>query len=125
MDSPHIYANATKEELRELNEQGWYHGYVSKEQAEAGLKSQVEDNGFLVRLFSSRLILSMRIWGWVSHTVIHHNRQGYRLDMKEEVFKSVPDMIQHYKNHPIENTGQVLGTGIARVPSSEFLSHSY
>ena len=94
----------------------WYHGNITKEQAEAGLKGQATDNGFLIRASGKSLLLSKRIHGWVSHDIIHCSPRGYQLDGKDKVFKSVPNMITHYQRHPIDGT-QVLGTAIATVPS--------
>ena len=64
-------------------------------------------------------MLSKRILGWVSHDIIHQSPKGYQLDDKDDTFASIPEMIAHYQDHAVGDFGQVLGTGIATVPSGK------
>ena len=110
----------TEAEQRELHQHAWYHGCITQLQAEAALKSQTDNNGFLVRVLEDNAVLSKRICGWVSHDTIHRRPGGgYRLERQETVFTSIPEMIAHYQSNPVDNHGQVLGTGIATVPSGQ------
>ena len=111
--------NATRKS-KNLTKHSWYHSNITKEQAEAALRLS-NDNGFLVRISTDSLVLSKSLWGWLSHDIIHHSPSGYRLDGKEEAFKSVPEMITHYQHHPIDGS-KVLGTAITTVPSGEHTS---
>ena len=96
----------------DLLKHSWYHGRISEEQANAAL-SMGNNNTFLVRQSSNALILSKRVNGWKSHDIIHRSPEGYRLEGKEKVFKSVSELIEHYQKFPIKESGnQVLGSGI-------------
>ena len=72
-------------------------------------------NRFVVRHSGKELVLSKCIRGWKSHDIIHRSPLGYRLDGKELVFRSVPEMIAHYQQHPIK-FNQVLGEAIESIP---------
>lgn len=107
----------TKGEPEGISKHSWYHGNITKDQAEAALRLS-DDNGFLVRVSGDNLVLSKRhTGGWRSHDIIHRSPRGYRLEEKVEWFQSVLDMISYYQHHPIDGT-QVLGTPIITVPSS-------
>ena len=72
-----------------------------------------------MRVAQNNLILSKSINGWISHDIIQRSFKGYQLEYGDRIFKSVPEMIAHYQHYPIEGT-QMLGTGVATVPSSEY-----
>ena len=93
-----IYFKGKPVDLMKCN---WYHGNVSEEQAKITLESMQFCNSFLVRHLENKLILSCRFLGWISHDIIHRSPGGYHLEGKEEEFKSVPEMIKHYKKFPI------------------------
>ena len=63
----------------------------------------------MVRQSASNLILSKRMFGWVSHDIIHRSPEGYRLEGKEKVFESVAEVIVHYQQFPITGD-QILGS---------------
>lgn len=98
----------------------WYHGNITKQQAEIATNKFGNTNKFLVRGTSKILILSKRIRGWPSHDVIHRGPGGYHLKGRKKVFKNVPQMIAHYQKCPIEND-QVLGKAAEKYshPSDE------
>ena len=98
----------SKGEPTDLIKYNWYHGNISEEQAEIALSAGT-DNAFLVRHSGNKLILSYRIRGWNVHDIIHRSPEGYHLEGKEKVFRTVPGMIEHYKQFPIQKD-QVLGT---------------
>ena len=100
-----IYSKGKPTDLMKYN---WYHGNISEEQAEVAI-SYGESNTFFVRHTENKLILSYKIRGWKSHDIIHRSPKGYHLEGKEKVFKTVPEMIDHYKQFPICGD-QVLGT---------------
>ena len=85
----------------------WYHGNISEEQADIALKYG-SSNIFLVRHSENQIILSYTTSGWISHDLIHCSPEGYLLERKEKVFKTVAEMIEHYKQFPIRKK-QVLG----------------
>ena len=82
----------SKGERLELLNYNWYHGKITEEEADIAL-SRGNTNTFLVRQSGHHLILSQRIRGYRSHNIIHCNPGGYRLDGKEDVFKTVPEMV--------------------------------
>ena len=54
----------------------------------------------------------------MSHDVILHSPEGYRLEGKERVFETVPDMIVHYQQFPIDvHQLQVLGRATDHILS--------
>ena len=99
----------------DLMKYDWYHGNITREQADLAIRQSGNSNLFLVRNSGHTLILSKQIRGWNSHDTIHHSPEGYHLEGKQEVFKSVPEMIAHYQRHPIMDD-QVLGRGVTYIP---------
>ena len=114
-----IISAYAKGEPEDLTKHSWYHGNITKQQAKAGLKRQEFDNRFLVRVSDNNLILSKCINGWISHDIIQRSPKGYQLEHRNRIFKSVSEMIAYYQHHPIKGK-QMLGTGVATVPSSEY-----
>ena len=115
-DLPHHYATIndsgiySKGKPTDLMKYNWYHGNISEEQTEIAL-NYGSSNIFFVRHSGNKLILFYRISGWRSHDIIHRSPEGYRLEGTEKVFRSVPDMIEHYKKFPIRGK-QVLGYAV-------------
>ena len=107
-----IYSKGKPTDLMKYN---WYHGNISVEQAEI-VFNYGADNTFLVRHSGNKLTLSYIIRGWNVHDIIHRSPEGYRLEGKEKVFRSVPGMIEHYKKFPIRGE-QVLGSAVDKVLS--------
>ena len=95
----------------DLMKYDWYHGSISEEQAE-GVLARSPNNAFLVRDSHKNLMLSKRINGWPSHDIIHRSPLGYHLEGKEEMFKSVPEMIAHYQQFPIRHSHHILGGAV-------------
>ena len=104
IDDSAIYSKGKPTDLMKYT---WYHGNISKEQADTALSAQ-KGNTFFVRHLGKKLILSYRTLGWISHDIIHRSPEGYHLEGKEKVFKSVAEMIHQYKKFPIKGK-QVLG----------------
>ena len=92
----------------------WYHGNISKEQADIAIAGNM--NRFLVRHSENKLILSYITTGWKSHDIIHRTPEGYRLEGKEKVCKTVHELTEYYQQHPIRR-GQVLGNPADKVSS--------
>ena len=85
---------------------------MNDEKAEMALE-QGDHNKFLVRQYSENLFLSSKRKGWIHHHLIIYNTDGYRLKERENVFKTIPEMIYYYSTCPI-NSNQVLGIGCGR-----------
>ena len=101
--------------------ENWYHGNISEEQADIAI-ADGNINKFLVRHSDNKLILSHVTRGWKSHDTIHHSSEGYHLEGKEEVFKTVSEMIQHYKLFPITKD-QILGKAVDKTLSGKCYTH--
>ena len=117
-DLPHHYKTSgiySKGKPTDLMKYNWYHGNISEEQAEVAI-SYGESNTFFVRHTENKLLLSYKIEGWKLHDIIHRSPKGYYLEEKEKVFKTVPEMIDHYKQFPISEE-QVLGTAVDKALS--------
>ena len=100
-----------KAEPTELMKQKWYHGEITRVQAEQLLRLE-KKNKFLVRQESDKLVFSKRIDGWINHDVILRSPEGYWLEGKDTRFKTVTEMISHYTRFPIEDkTKQILSDG--------------
>ncbi len=92
----------------------WYHGNMTKEKAERVL-SEGDHNTFLVRHSSSDLFLSSERRGMVHHHLINYTTEGYHLEEKEIIFKTLTKMITHYLSSPIDSdSDEVLGIGCNR-----------
>ncbi len=92
----------------------WYHGNRTKEKAVRVL-SEGDHNVFLVRHSSHDLFLSSKRRGMIHHHLINYNTEGYHLEEKEIIFKTLPEMITHYLFFPVDSdSDQVLGIGCHR-----------
>ena len=99
----------SKREDADLLKYNWYHGEVPEKHAEIVLLGGGHGNKFLVRKTDAGLILSKTIRGWISHNVIKQSPAGYHLEGKRLVCKTLPGLIQHYRQFPInEGEKQVL-----------------
>ena len=125
-DIPHHYDTIndsgiySKGKPTELMRYDWYHGSVSEERAEIALGCVKKLNTFLVRHSENKLILSHKTLGWMAHDIIHRSPEGYHLAGTKEMFKTVPDMIEHYKQSPIRYD-QVLGIVANKVSSGMYV----
>ncbi len=100
----------------------WYHGKMNNERAEIVLE-QGDHNKFLVRQYSDDLYLSSKRKGWIHHHLIIYNTDGYRLEERENVFKTIPEMISYYCTFPVNiNSNQVLGVGCENKGSFNYYS---
>ena len=92
----------------------WYHGNMTEEKAERFMSGGYH-NIFLVRYSFNNLFLSSKRQGMVHHHLINYNTEGYHLEKKELIFKTLPDMITHYFFSPVDSdSDQVLGIGCHR-----------
>jgi hypothetical protein len=96
----------------ELKEYKWFYGNITEEQADV----ELGPNSFLVRHTSNTLILSKKMRGRREDYVINYNPESYWLKGNGQMFKSVPELIVHYQNFPIEEQ-HVLGVACDRTVS--------
>ena len=95
----------------------WYHGKITKEEAEWTLESERDgQNTFLVRQSATDLILSVIINNWIHHLTITYSPEGYILEGKTHVFMTISEMITYYQMFPVHEN-QVLGIASDRQMS--------
>ena len=107
----------------DLTKYDWYHGNITEEQADMAL-SIGNANRFLVRHTNNSLILSSVSNGCHSHDIIHRSPEGYRVDGKEEVCKTVLEIIGHYNLYPFRGN-LVLGKAVDRNSSGNKCSYLF
>ena len=98
----------------------WYYGNITEQHAILMLEGS-STNRFLVRESNQNLILTKQINGWISHDVIHRSPEGYHLEGKRGVFKTVSEMITHYQQYPIKGN-QVLGRPAKKQPQGTYIA---
>ncbi len=86
---------------------------MSEEEADIAIRGI--GNRFLVRQSSNDLFLTSKRRGWIYHHLIKYSTEGYCLEGKEKMFKTIPEMILHYLTFPIDtDSKQILGIGCDR-----------
>jgi hypothetical protein len=102
----------------------WFYGNITEEQATAEL-SLGNSNTFLVRGAADIHLLCLRIGGWRYDLAINRSIEGYWLEGKNLVFKSIPGVIAHYQKYPIEEEDQqVLGVACDRRSSGIYFVYA-
>ncbi len=104
-----IYSKGEPEGLAKYK---WYHGKITRDQADAAL-SIGTGHRFFVWHSSDELTLSRSHHGLRTHTVIQHSPKGYQLEGESKLFGTIPEMITHYQ--------QSLGKPVETVPSGNRL----
>ena len=98
-------AEAFEGDKLSYSDQDWYHGELSKEEAEQALIASTCDC-FLVRVSEGALTLSLIQQGQLHHLSIKHCRpNGYALSKDDPVsthFNKLEELVAHYKQNDIE-----------------------
>ncbi|XP_072317106.1 SH2 domain-containing adapter protein E [Eucyclogobius newberryi] len=94
-----------------LEKQSWYHGSVSRQQAEAQLQ-RCRDASFLVRdseSGTSKYSIALKTSHSCVHIIVAQTKNvkgpGYTLDQSSCVFPSIPELVQHYCAHRLPFNG--------------------
>ena len=95
----------------EVATERWYHGAITSRDAEAMLGTKGQDGSYLVRSSvhsPGNYVLSTRVGDEISHVIIR--RQDKLFDMGGgPKFRSLVDLIEHYKKNPlVETNGRVI-----------------
>ena len=98
----------SKGELEDLAKYKWYHGKLTREQADAALSDR-DHKSFLIRHHYDKLILSRSNRGQIYHAIIQRSPKGYQLEGKRKLFSTIPEMITYYQ--------QTLGTAVEALPT--------
>ncbi|KAM3872940.1 SH2 domain-containing adapter protein E [Diretmus argenteus] len=94
-----------------LEKQSWYHGSVSRQQAEAQLQ-RCREASFLVRdseSGTSKYSIALKTSQSCVHIIVAQTKSskglGYTLDQSSCVFSSIPEVVHHYCAHRLPFTG--------------------
>lgn len=94
-----------------LEKQSWYHGSVSRQQAEAQLQ-RCRDASFLVRdseSGTSKYSIALKTSHSCVHIIVAQTKNtkglGYTLDQSSCVFSSIPELVHHYCMHRLPFNG--------------------
>ena len=86
------------------SDKDWYHGKLTRLQAENALRESQDSNCFLIRVSRAKakrsLILSLIHHGEVYHTTIEYGPGWYRLqgEPPEKSFSKLDDLVSHYRS---------------------------
>ncbi|KAL4636137.1 SH2 domain-containing adapter protein E [Arapaima gigas] len=91
-----------------LEKQSWYHGCVSRQEAEAQLQS-CREASFLVRNSesgTSKYSIALKTSQGCVHIIVAQTKEnGYTLDQSSCVFPSIPEVVHHYCTQRLPFTG--------------------
>lgn len=94
-----------------LEKQSWYHGSVSRQQAEAQLQ-RCREASFLVRdseSGTSKYSIALKTSQSCVHIIVAQTKSskglGYTLDQSSCVFSNIPELVYHYCTHRLPFTG--------------------
>uniref|UniRef100_A0A671X5C0 Src homology 2 domain containing E n=1 Tax=Sparus aurata TaxID=8175 RepID=A0A671X5C0_SPAAU len=101
----------------------WYHGSVSRQQAEAQLQ-RCREASFLVRdseSGTSKYSIALKTSQSCVHIIVAQTKSvkglGFTLDQSSCVFSSIPELVHHYCTHRLPFTGAEHMTLQHPVPS--------
>ncbi|XP_029958661.1 SH2 domain-containing adapter protein E [Salarias fasciatus] len=105
-----------------LEKQSWYHGSVSRQQAEAQLQ-RCREASFLVRdseSGTSKYSIALKTSQSCVHIIVAQTKSskglGYTLDQSSCVFSNIPELVYHYCTHRLPFTGAEHMTLLHPVP---------
>ncbi|XP_030639473.1 SH2 domain-containing adapter protein E [Chanos chanos] len=91
-----------------LEKQSWYHGSVSRQEAEAQLQ-HCREASFLVRdseSATSKYSIALKTSQGCVHIIVAQTKEcGYTLDQSSCVFPSIPEVVHHYCTQRLPFTG--------------------
>lgn len=91
-----------------LEKQSWYHGSVSRQEAEAQLQ-QCREASFLVRdseSATSKYSIALKTSQGCVHIIVAQTKEcGYTLEKSSCVFPSIPEVVHHYCTQRLPFTG--------------------
>ncbi|XP_035386690.1 SH2 domain-containing adapter protein E [Electrophorus electricus] len=102
-----------------LEKQSWYHGSVSRQEAEAQLQN-CREASFLVRdseSATSKYSIALKTSQGCVHIIVAQTKEcGYTLDQSSCVFPSIPEVVYHYCTRRLPFTGAEHMTLLHPVP---------
>lgn len=95
----------------EVTTERWYHGGINGREAEVLLMSKGQDGSYLVRASAHSpgdYVLSTRVGDEVAHVKIRYRDNMFDMGGGPQ-FRSLPDLVEHYKKNPlVETSGRVI-----------------
>lgn len=95
----------------EVTTERWYHGGINGREAEVLMMAKGQDGSYLVRASAhspGSYVLSTRVGDEVSHVMIRHRDNMFDMGGGPQ-FRTLPDLIEHYKKNPlVETSGRVI-----------------
>ncbi|XP_007561573.1 SH2 domain-containing adapter protein E-like [Poecilia latipinna] len=105
--------------LLPLEKQSWYHGCVTRQEAEFQLQS-CREASFLVRNSesdSSKYSIALKTSQGCVHIIVAQTKEnGFTLDQSSCVFPSIPEVVHHYRTSRLPFTGAEHMTLLHPVP---------
>ncbi|XP_036371754.1 SH2 domain-containing adapter protein E-like [Megalops cyprinoides] len=102
-----------------LEKQSWYHGCVTRQEAESQLLS-CKEASFLVRNSesgTSKYSIALKTSQGCVHIIVAQTKEnGYTLDQSSCVFPSIPEVVHHYSTQRLPFTGAEHMTLLHPVP---------
>ncbi|XP_021427271.2 SH2 domain-containing adapter protein E [Oncorhynchus mykiss] len=102
-----------------LEKQSWYHGCVTRQEAESQLQS-CKEASFLVRNSesgTSKYSIALKTSQGCVHIIVAQTKEnGYTLDQSSCVFPSIPEVVHHYSTQRLPFNGAEHMTLLYPVP---------
>ncbi|XP_015229168.1 PREDICTED: SH2 domain-containing adapter protein E-like [Cyprinodon variegatus] len=102
-----------------LEKQSWYHGYVTRQEAESQLQS-CKEASFLVRNSesdNSKYSIALKTSQGCVHIIVAQTKENsYTLDQSSCVFPSIPEVVHHYCTRRLPFNGAEHMTLLHPVP---------
>ena len=95
----------------------WYHGELSRDEAEQALKKS-GCNCFLIRHSQEVLVLSLVQNGSTTHIQIKYGPGWYKLEGSTQTFSELHEVTRHYQNSRINDDLDKLGLPCKKMKSS-------
>ena len=106
----HVYQLGSKQHQLFSAQMPWYHGEVSRGEAEQLLSDKPYDC-FLIRQSQTQpgaYTISLRHEGEVKHFLIDRSAGQYEVRGTSHPFPNLPFLVQHYSEHPLSVGGELL-----------------
>ncbi|TRY82749.1 hypothetical protein DNTS_020630 [Danionella cerebrum] len=108
LDAQNSLAESTLSDFPFIPEQHWYHGSVSRQEAEAQLQP-CREASFLVRdseSATSKYSIALKTSQGCVHIIVAQTKEcGYTLEKSSCVFPSIPEVVHHYCTQRLPFTG--------------------
>ena len=100
-------ANIYYEACHEDSDKDWYHGELTRDQAEESLRAS-GSNCFLIRESKGSLVLSLLLHGQIHHLKIKHGPRWYSLEGRSSIerFSDLNELVSYHCS--VSASGEIL-----------------